>query len=243
MVEATDAAIDAWQGRAVVKASQHQPTRIRTSFCSDAVEMRAAAAAIRRSGALPLLQEPLDGVLEGVAVVIGRDGALASASYQITEAIWPRPSGVTVRARTLPIEEGPLVETLSLLRELNWFGLAQLQYLRNGDRRVLIDLNPRGYGSVALAVAAGARHPVQWARVALDLPFSEQIAISGKRYQWLARDLRSEVDRAGRIRGVIRALRLAPISAHSLWAPGDPFFLVRYVLRRIATKLKLDKAA
>ena len=236
-VEATEDAIAAWGGRAVVKASKHRPNRIRTRFCADAAEMRAAASVIRASGAIPLLQEPLEGTLEGVAVVIGRDGAPVSLSYQVTEAIWPRPSGVTVRARTLAVEDGPLVETLALLRNLEWFGLAQLQFLRVGGSRVLIDLNPRGYGSVALAVAAGARHPLQWARVAIGLPVGEEVAVPGKHYQWFTRDLRSEVDRAGLRRGVVSALRLAPSAAHSIWTREDPLLAGRYVVRRVATRL------
>ena len=237
-VEATDDAIDAWEGRCVVKASEHRPTRIRTQFCADAAEMRSAAALIRASGAVPLLQEPVEGTLEGVAVVIGPGGDLASASYQVTDAIWPRPSGVTVRARTLPLEDGPLDETLALLRKLEWFGIAQLQFIRRGSSRVLIDLNPRGYGSIALAIAAGARHPVQWARVALGLPVVEQIAVAGKRYQWFMRDLRSEIDRDGFLRGSASALRLAPIAVHSIWSPReDPLLAGRYVARRLANVL------
>jgi predicted ATP-grasp superfamily ATP-dependent carboligase len=236
-IEATDDAIAEWEGRAVVKASKHRPTRIRTQFCADAPAMRAAASTIRASGAVPLLQEPLDGELEGIAVVIDRGGALVSVSYQVTEAIWPRPSGVTVRARTLAIDEGPLEETLSLLRELGWFGLAQLQFLRQGPRRALIDLNPRGYGSVALAIAAGARHPAQWARVALDLPVAEQVAVPGKRYQWFTRDLRSEIDRDGKLLGVTSALALAPVAAHSIWARQDPLLAGRYIARRVVARL------
>ncbi len=235
-VEATDEAIEEWEGHAVVKSSQHRSTRIRTQFCADVTEIRTAVGVIRASGAVPLLQEPLDGVLEGLAVVMGRDGALASVSYQVTEAIWPRPSGVTVRARTLPVHDGPVDETLALLRKLEWFGLAQVQYLRLGSRRVLIDLNPRGYGSLALAAEAGARHAVQWARVALDLPVERQIAVPNKHYQWFTRDLRSEMDRVGRLRGLVSAIRLAPVAAHSIWAREDPALLGRYVARRAATK-------
>jgi hypothetical protein len=74
---------------------------------------------------------------------------------------------------------------------MGWFGLAELQFLAPVDSPPrVIDLNGRFYGSLALAVAAGANLPHTWAALATGRDARPVRARAGVRYQWLHGDLR-----------------------------------------------------
>ncbi len=76
-------------------------------------------------------------------------------------------SGASCRAVTVPVDPDLSARAAALFRVLGWFGLAELQFLvpAAGPAR-LIDLNGRFYGSLALAVRAGANLPASWAALA-----------------------------------------------------------------------------
>jgi hypothetical protein len=92
-----------------------------------------------------------------------------------------------------------------LLDALDWHGLAELQFIVEDEIPRLIDLNGRFYGSLSLAVAAGANLPAIWAGLAIDdVPATPVRARPGVRYQWGSADLRRAVrERRG---GLVRDL-------------------------------------
>ena len=90
-------------------------------------------------------------------------GELVCALHQVSIRIWPVPVGGSAYAETIPpnlqLERG----VGRLLQRLGWSGLYQLQFIRNSrGEHFLIDLNPRVYGSLALATAAGLNLPGIW---------------------------------------------------------------------------------
>jgi predicted ATP-grasp superfamily ATP-dependent carboligase len=237
--EAETEAADLAAGRVVVKPDAHGWKRIRARICEDPADLSRVAEEIRAAGGRPIFQEAVAGDLESLALVIGRSSEPVSVAFQVTDAVWPLPVGVTVRAHTLPVDRTLLEQSLALLRRLDWFGLVQLQFLRASDgRRVLIDVNPRAYGSVALAVRAGARHPSQWARAAVGLPTEQQHAEPGVYYQWFTRDLRARAQSGGLGSGILGALSLAPSAAHSIWSRDEPSFAIRYFAGRMRDMLR-----
>jgi predicted ATP-grasp superfamily ATP-dependent carboligase len=208
----------------IVKARLHAVpgrARLEAALCRDAAAARAAGATMREAGGEPILQERVEGPLVAYTALADRDGNVVAALQQEAEATWPPEAGVSVRARTVPIDPELAAGAARLLTGLRWFGIAELQFVApHGQRPVLIDLNGRFYGSLALALAAGLNLPAGWAALATGRqPPPARTARVGVRYQWIEGDLR----RALRERdGLVRALAFAPRAAHSVWSVRDP---------------------
>jgi hypothetical protein len=90
----------------------------------------------------------------------------------------------------------------------------------------LIDLNPRVYGSLELAVHAGASLPAIWCDSLLDDPVASEIrdARAGVWYRWEDADVRYAFSRlrAGAVRDVAPVLRPRRGTAHAFFRLSDP---------------------
>jgi predicted ATP-grasp superfamily ATP-dependent carboligase len=138
-----------------------------------------------------LVQQYIPGELVSIAGV-SWEGQLLCAVHQISIRIWPAFVGGSAYAETIPpnlkLEQG----VSRLLQAIGWSGPYQVQFIRDrhGEHH-LIDLNPRIYGTLALAVAAGANLPGIW----VDLLLGRQPDIggyrSGVRYRQEEKDLRA----------------------------------------------------
>jgi predicted ATP-grasp superfamily ATP-dependent carboligase len=227
---ATVRALEAWIGPVVVKARNHVPKRFDTELFASAQEGRALVEQILAEGGEPLLQTPLSGRMGAVVVVVGRDGALLSEIHQEAVHTWPPGAGDTVLGRIVAPDPELSRGVHALVRELGWFGLAQIEFFR--DRRgvaSITDFNGRFYGSMALATGAGANLPALWADEALGrAPAPATAARQGARFQWLNRDLAAGY--AEGPRGLLGALAAAPFAAHSMWDLRDPLPAIRYLL-------------
>jgi predicted ATP-grasp superfamily ATP-dependent carboligase len=244
---ATEAELVHVEGPVLVKARLHAVvgrTRVEAELCGDAAAARYRAAEIRAAGGEPLLQERLSGPLVAYTVFADVEGGIVAALQQEAEAIWPPNSGASVRARTVPVDADLAAAAARLLAELRWFGIAELQFIRRGDRTpALIDLNGRFYGSMSLALAAGVNLPAMWAALATGREVSPAPAARlGVRYQWLEGDLRRA--RAERRHGLVRdvwgCLVYAVGAQHSIWQAGDPAPALRLgsrLARRVTRKL------
>jgi predicted ATP-grasp superfamily ATP-dependent carboligase len=207
--------------------------------CATPAEVRAAVADMQAAGATPLLQERIDGTLTAVSALIGRRGDLLAASQQETERLSLRRT--SVRARTVPVDPDHLERVRRLLAELGWWGLANLQFLVPADGQPrLIDFNGRFYGSLALAIRAGADFPALWVRDALGEPVGGPLlARPGVRFHALEEDLRRarRERRGGLARDLVRTLAAVPRSAHTTLAVSDPWPAMRRAARLARTSL------
>jgi predicted ATP-grasp superfamily ATP-dependent carboligase len=113
-----------------------------------------------------IVQPLLRGDLCALAGVMW-NGSLHAATQQVALAVYPEPCGGSAVARTVPVERAVVARLEQLLRDARWEGIVQLQWIRNGDGDHVIDLNPRIYGSLALANAAGAELVAFWATLLL----------------------------------------------------------------------------
>ncbi len=181
---------------------------------------------IHAAGRDAVLQEVVRGPLVAHSSVTTRDGDVLAAVQQEAERIFPPETGVSTRAHTVPLERDLADAAARLLNELGWFGLSQLQFLRaDGAEPALIDFNGRFYGSLALAVAAGANLPAAWAAVATGRPVpSFGDAAVGVRYQWLEGDLRLATAERGErlLKEALCCMRYAAGARHSIWSVTDP---------------------
>ncbi len=171
-----------------------------------------------------VVQPHLDGQLAAIAGVAW-EGQLVCGVHQISHRIWPPNVGYSSYAET--VEGDPDLESrvASLLEKIGWSGLFQAQFLCGADgRRLLIDFNPRAYGSLALAVHAGANLPALWAALVLETPPPPMHYRPGVRYRLEHNDLRAVVRTArdGNMRGALAALLPRPRTVHAVFSLRDP---------------------
>jgi len=242
---------------AIVKARLHAPllgsagpARVEAGVVRDEATARAAIAAMREAGVEPIVQELVAGSLGALAVVVDREGQIAAAVQQVAERTWPAGVGISVRARSVDVDEALAGRVRELLGDLGWFGLAQLQFLVPLDGPpTLIDLNGRFYGSLALAVAAGVNLPAIWARLAAgEVAGAPGRAATGVRYQWLEGDLRYAASGAGggRLAAGLDCLRYGRGAAHSVWSGEDPKPAAAALMgipRRVIPRIRRGSAA
>ena len=168
------------------------------------------------SGQRLLIQEHADGPLMAVAVVLGPDGALLAEFHQRTLNVWPTPAGVSARAVGVPPDPGVRRGVVGMLASAGFSGLAQVQYLATGRGPVVIDVNPRFYGSLPLAMASGVNLPAIWHRsVCGTVNGPPPPYRSGVSYRWMEADLLSL--RTGRLAG----LRPPPRPRVGAWWSAD----------------------
>jgi predicted ATP-grasp superfamily ATP-dependent carboligase len=198
--------------------------------CATTEQIGPAVREMETVGGVPLLQQRVDGRLMAVSVVVGRNGQLLAASQQESDRLSLRRT--SVRAHTTALDKDLVERVRVLLADLGWYGLANLQFLRGHDGRPqVIDLNGRFYGSLALAIRAGADLPAAWLRDATGNPGPMQVARPGVRFHALEEDVRrARAQRqGGLVRDVARSLAAAPGSAHTTWARSDPWPALRRV--------------
>jgi predicted ATP-grasp superfamily ATP-dependent carboligase len=235
---ASASALDAWTGPVVVKARVHAPKRFDTGLFEDAAEAHALVAEIRSGGGDPLLQEPMTGAMGAVVVVAGKDGELLAEIHQEAVHTWPPGAGDTVRGRIVAPDPDLSRGVRELIAELGWFGLAQVEFVRDAQGEAHItDFNGRFYGSMALATGAGANLPALWAERALGHDgASARPPRPGVGFQWLNRDLAAAY--AEGPRALMDAIGAAPFASHSMWDLRDPGPAARYLLPEAIRRLR-----
>lgn len=112
-------------------------------------------------GCVGLVQPYLPGRLIAVSGIFW-DGEMICAIHQSSSRIWPVDCGTISYAETVSPDRRLERGTARLLLNLGWRGLFQLQFIESAGHMYLIDLNPRIYTSLALAVAAGVNLPAIW---------------------------------------------------------------------------------
>jgi predicted ATP-grasp superfamily ATP-dependent carboligase len=236
-IEISDETLRSVRLPVIVKARLHwspgeeSSGRIEAAVAHSEKEVVDLVAKVRAHGGEPLLQEIVEGNLLAYSALAGEDSKILADVQQRADRVWPPESGVSVRAVTERVDDALRDKVAALLSELDWFGLAQVQFIAPPDDEPrLIDLNPRYYGSLALATAAGPNLPAAWANLATDRPVEVEEARAGVRYQWLVGDVRRALleKRGGVRRDVLGCLFYARGAAHSIWNPRDPGPAISY---------------
>jgi predicted ATP-grasp superfamily ATP-dependent carboligase len=186
-----------------------------------------------------LVQRYQVGALSAVAGVFW-DGKLVSAVNQRALRLWPVGCGEMSYAVALPRDPELERGICRLLTGLGWSGLFQMQFLETQRERLLIDLNPRIYGSLALALAAGQNLAATWVDVLLGGCPAETRYEPGVRFRNELLDARalfasarvrarnrSEADRscAGATRNGTAADSQC-VTTGAFFSPGDPLPLL-----------------
>jgi predicted ATP-grasp superfamily ATP-dependent carboligase len=238
--EATESELRDWEPPVLIKPALHAPrpvgtTRIEAVIAHDHAEAALRAAQIRAAGGVPLVQELASGRLLAHSTVSDRDSRAVAGILQVADATWPVGVGVSARAQVVGLDRELATRVDRLLARLGWFGLANVQFvLTDEDEPVLIDLNGRFYGSLALALGAGLNLPAIWAALATDRdPPETEAATPGTRYHWLEGDLRRALRerRGGLARDLWGCFRYSRGAVHPVWSTHDPLPSLRQIAR------------
>jgi predicted ATP-grasp superfamily ATP-dependent carboligase len=190
-------------------------------------------------------------------------GRLLGAGVSAYLRTWPPTAGNVSFSVTIEPPGGLERAVATLLEHVGWEGMFELELIETaGGDMIPIDLNPRPYGSMALAVASGANLPGIWCdwvcgrdpepgltdgsrAVARShaSPGSTQPTRSspGRRYRWEDADLRHLVWQLRRRNYIAaaRTIRPWPRVVHAYFRASDPLpFLVR-VLALVRGKIRV----
>jgi predicted ATP-grasp superfamily ATP-dependent carboligase len=182
-----------------------------------------------------LMQEWLQGPLVSLEVVIGRKGQLVGRFQQVTQRTWPAAAGSIAFGTSVEPDERLAGEASRMLADAGYWGLAQLDFVSTGDGPVLVDVNPRFYSCLPLAIACGVNLPAAWHAVALDEPARCPDAYpTGVSFRWLEGDL------VAAARGFPRLLlkRAPPPRVGSMWASSDPIPGIMLAMGVVGSRLR-----
>lgn len=191
-------------------------------------------------GALPsgeqlLVQERVTGTLGAVTVVVGRDGSLVARFQQAARRTWPMDAGASSVAVSVAPDERFVARLGAMLASAGYWGLAQLQFVETGSGRAVIDVNPRFYGSLPLALAAGVNLPAAWHAVAVDAPVPTPGRYRvGVGYRWLESDF---VAAALGAPGRLLERRPRP-GTGAMWATDDPIPGIALAVGAVTTRVR-----
>jgi len=161
----------------------------------------------------------------GAVAGVAWEGSVYGSVHQVARRIWPRDAGYSCYAETIPRDPRLDEQVAGLVRSLRWSGIFQLQMLRRpGASRLLIDFNPRPYGSLWLAVHAGANLPAAWAELVHGVAPAPIRYRVGARYRLEHHDLYAiaSMFRDGDVRPALSALVPRPGTGHAVFSWRDP---------------------
>jgi predicted ATP-grasp superfamily ATP-dependent carboligase len=213
-----------------------------TRIVADEPELRSVAASYGKSW---LVQQVQSGQMLSVGGVLaeGQLRAIAVSAYRRT---WPPPAGNVAFSVTIEPPPGLEESVAALLRHVGWEGIFELELIHSAHGTLTpIDLNPRPYGSMALAVASGANLPRIWCDWVLGRgvePAAPRPVRTrpGRHYRWEEADLRHLVWqlRRGRYGAAARVLRPRRRVVHPLFRVSDPLPLLTRVVSCVAAKMR-----
>jgi predicted ATP-grasp superfamily ATP-dependent carboligase len=157
---------------------------------TDLTEARAAFAAITSGGGGVTIQQWLPGRRDAVTqLVVGSD--VKACFAQMSHRELPRLGGVSVLCESIPPLDDITKPAQQLVCEMGLEGISTVEFRRDAHGApVLMEINPRIPGSIALAVGCGVDFPnltYAWA-LGRPVPKIERYQV-GRRLHWMVGDL------------------------------------------------------
>ncbi|WP_413580663.1 ATP-grasp domain-containing protein [Bdellovibrio sp. HCB288] len=116
-----------------------------------------------------IVQEYFQGQGQGVEVLASNGEILYAFQHQRLHEL-PLTGGASCLRKSVTLEPALLAATESLMRALNWTGVAMVEFKWNPQtgRFILVEINGRFWGSLPLAVGAGADFPAMLVEMHLE---------------------------------------------------------------------------
>ena len=202
----------------------------RARLCAEEDEVVAAVAEL---GAPVAVQEFVvqARIVSCAGVRLGND--LVGMTFARYSRTWPPQVGSASMARTIEPPDGLAHAVEDLLRRVGWNGIFELELLDLGRRFAAIDLNPRLFGWLVLAIRAGANLPALWCdHVLRRSSVRTGPAEPGVVYRWEDGELRSLLGAVHRLdlRTTAAIARPRLHVAHGYFHHSDPGPLVARAL-------------
>jgi predicted ATP-grasp superfamily ATP-dependent carboligase len=170
---------------------QGQRIRLGVEYAFDRDALRQKYAALHRCSPWPMVQAYVAGTGVGCFFLIRGGKVLARFQHQRIRDVDPTGSGSSLRVGVAP---NPLIMGASerLMRTIGWEGLAMVEYRMGADRTpYLMEVNPRPWGSMQLALESGVDFPLLWYRMIAGQPVEEVSSYrQGISCRYLGGDLR-----------------------------------------------------
>jgi FAD-dependent urate hydroxylase len=161
--------------------------RVGSVLVADTDKLQRVMAAFGGAG---LVQQHAGGSVVSFAGVFA-DGRLLAETVSRYHRTWYPGGGNACYSETIDASAALRERVVALLDDLGWEGLFELELIE-GERASwhAIDMNPRPYGSLALAIGARANLPAIWCRHLLGSASAPARAAPGVFYRWTDADLR-----------------------------------------------------
>lgn len=189
-----------------------------------------------------VLERVITGTLAAVCGVAWL-GEVVCTMHQVSPRTFPAELGISSYALTVEPDRARDAGVRRLMRSIGWSGIFGVQFLLTDDAAYVIDLNPRVYGSLALAVAAGHNLPAIWTELLLGHRPRPGPYRVGLRYRVEEDDYRLLLSmlRRGPRREALLGLLPSPRTTHAIFAVRDPLPGLAS-LRKLARKLARRRA-
>jgi predicted ATP-grasp superfamily ATP-dependent carboligase len=161
----------------------------------------------KKANEFPLVQEFIDGPGRGFFALF-KDGSPLRVFQHIRLREYPVTGGMSVAAKYAHsnyVEE----KGLQLLRSLNWNGIAMVEFKEDKNGKLyLLEINPKFWGSIELAIHCGANFPVDYAHLSLEKELGlGDVTISPNKFHWpLHGDLQTSFKSINRLKDFFRDL-------------------------------------
>jgi len=132
-----------------------------------------------------LVQEFCAGTGIGVEILLHRGECIAAFQHRRLKEL-PYTGGVSVTAVAEHLDEALLESSLTLLRTLQWDGVAMVEYkVDSAGRAVLMEVNGRYWGTIALPIFAGVDFPLyQWQLAHGERVEAAKTHATGMKWRW-----------------------------------------------------------
>jgi predicted ATP-grasp superfamily ATP-dependent carboligase len=165
-----------------------------------------------------IAQERITGRLLSLALVLDREGRVVERFQEEVLRTWPRVAGSFAATLSTPVDAELEERAAALLRGSGYWGLAQLDLIGRDGETLLLDVNPRFYACMPLALRCGVNLPAAWhAVVEGRTPGGPTAYPAGRRFRWLEGDVYAA--RHGHPLALVRGGRA---HAGAMWARDDP---------------------
>ncbi len=141
----------------------------RGGFVNSASELIATYNSINQYFPYPLIQEYVPGINYSVAAVYNNGKPRAFCCIKVNRA-WPPSGGNSCYRESAPLNPRMKMYTEKLLESLNWHGIAEVEFRLDprDNTPKLLEINPRFWGSLCVAVKAGVDFPYLLYKIAMD---------------------------------------------------------------------------
>lgn len=161
------------------------------AYARDTAEIESAVQTRRQGVTWPMIQGLVRGQGKGVFALFDHGRAVAWFAHERLRDVRPSGSGSSLR-RSAPLEPRLLEPAERLLTALRWHGPAMVEFRDDGVHPpYLMEVNGRFWGSLQLAVAAGADFPAWWAAILSGRPVERRTSYAtGVTVRWLWGDIK-----------------------------------------------------